>query len=486
MKNLKVRMINFAKFLESIGLQIVHLKKLKPLLLDDRDTSQKSKFVINGGTISPFLFNKIPMWVIDSFHTRNNRRKSFNDTDSYFSMIFHDQENWLNPMKPFHRSSLISSFYKANQLRFLNNQHNFSFYWNTRFPFYMEKAHINNLDFTYGKLLNILFIHTISPIESQVSNIFRPKNFQQSGDETYTLYKSFNFPSRSDPFVRKAIYLITDISEKNNFFIGNIPLMNFLGTSVVNGIYRIVINQKLLGRRSELEIDRKARIWAHVSWKQELSILVLSSAIGLNLREILENVCYPDFLSFINDKEREKMGRKKFPFWSFINNLFIFEVFFIFYIFPIGAYLIPFIKHNDVNQPLMISNKQHHAVPLSSSEKWIVVTRFERQETLDSGDLSIAERKGRIVYTNTHKILLASDVVATVCGKLALGKNVLVAYMLWEGYNYEDAILISESLVYEDIYTSFYIRKYEILLSERLMRGRQAHMERTKENFVVA
>nr|YP_010340433.1 hypothetical chloroplast RF2 [Solanum imamense]YP_010340446.1 hypothetical chloroplast RF2 [Solanum imamense]UNZ92758.1 hypothetical chloroplast RF2 [Solanum imamense]UNZ92771.1 hypothetical chloroplast RF2 [Solanum imamense] len=219
------------QLLESIGLQIVHLKKLKPFLLDDHDTSQKSKFLINGGTISPFLFNKIPKWMIDSFHTRNNRRKSFDNPDSYFSMIFHDQDNWLNPVKPFHRSSLISSFYKANRLRFLNNPHHFCFYWNTRFPFSVEKARINNSDFTYGQFLNILFIRnkifslcvgkkkhafwgrdTISPIESQVSNIFIPNDFPQSGDETYNLYKSFHFPSRSDPFVRRAIYSIADIS----------------------------------------------------------------------------------------------------------------------------------------------------------------------------------------------------------------------------------------------------------------------------------
>ena len=220
------------QLLESIGLQIVHLKKWKPFLLDDHDTSQKSKFLINGGTISPFLFNKIPKWMIDSFHTRNNRRKSFDNTDSYFSTIFHDQDNWLNPVKPFHRSSLISSFYKANRLRFLNNPHHFCFYCNKRFPFSVEKARINNSDFTYGQFLNILFIHnkifslcvgkkkhafwgrdTISPIESQVSNIFIPNDFPQSGgDETYNLYKSFHFPSRSDPFVRRAIYSIADIS----------------------------------------------------------------------------------------------------------------------------------------------------------------------------------------------------------------------------------------------------------------------------------
>nr|YP_010723880.1 Ycf2 protein [Gladiolus communis]YP_010723898.1 Ycf2 protein [Gladiolus communis]WDW30920.1 Ycf2 protein [Gladiolus communis]WDW30938.1 Ycf2 protein [Gladiolus communis] len=219
------------QLLESIGVQIVHLNKLKPFLLDDHDTSQRPKFLINGGTILPFLFKKIPKWMTDSFHTRNNRRKSFDNTDSYFSMISHDRDNWLNPVKPFHRSSLISSFYKANRLRFLNDPHHFWFYCNKRFPFYVEKTRINNNDLTYGQFLNILFIRnkifslcvgkkkhiflereTISPIESQVSDIFIPHDFLQSGDETYNLYKSFHFPIRSDLSVRRAIYSIADIS----------------------------------------------------------------------------------------------------------------------------------------------------------------------------------------------------------------------------------------------------------------------------------
>nr|YP_010729027.1 Ycf2 protein [Hesperantha coccinea]YP_010729045.1 Ycf2 protein [Hesperantha coccinea]WEA82006.1 Ycf2 protein [Hesperantha coccinea]WEA82024.1 Ycf2 protein [Hesperantha coccinea] len=219
------------QLLESIGVQIVHLNKWKPFLLDDHETSQRPKFLINGGTILPFLFKKIPKWMTDSFHTRNNRRKSFDNTDSYFSMISHDRDNWLNPVKPFHRSSLISSFYKANRLRFLNDPHHFWFYCNKRFPFYVEKTRINNNDLTYGQFLNILFIRnkifslcvgkkkhiflereTISPIESQVSDLFIPHYFLQSGDETYNLYKSFHFPIRSDLSVRRAIYSIADIS----------------------------------------------------------------------------------------------------------------------------------------------------------------------------------------------------------------------------------------------------------------------------------
>nr|YP_009145304.1 ycf2 [Trillium decumbens]YP_009145321.1 ycf2 [Trillium decumbens]AKK32184.1 ycf2 [Trillium decumbens]AKK32201.1 ycf2 [Trillium decumbens] len=221
------------QLLESIGVQtgvkIVHLNKLKPFLLYDHDTSKRPKFLINGGF--PFLFKKIPKWMIDSFHTRNNRRKSFANTDSYFSMISHDRDNWLNPVKPFHRSSLISAFYKANRLRSLNDPHHFWFYCNKRLPFYVEKTRINNYDLTYGQFLNILFIRnkkfslcvgkkkhiflereTISPIESQVSDIFIPNDFPQNGDETYNLYKSFHFPIRSDPFVRRAIYSIADIS----------------------------------------------------------------------------------------------------------------------------------------------------------------------------------------------------------------------------------------------------------------------------------
>nr|YP_009736442.1 DNA-directed RNA polymerase beta subunit [Paris dulongensis]QHV38565.1 DNA-directed RNA polymerase beta subunit [Paris dulongensis]UEE84746.1 RNA polymerase beta subunit [Paris dulongensis] len=170
--------------------------------------------------------------------------------------------------------------------------------------------------------------------------------------------------------------------------------------------------------------------------------------------------------------------------------------------FSIGASLIPFIEHNDANRALMSSNMQRQAVPLSRSEKCIVGTGLERQTALDSGLSVIAEHEGKIIYTDIHKIVFSSngdtiniplvmyqcsnkntcmhqkpkvqrgkyikkgqilaDGAATVSGELALGKNVLVAHMPWEGYNSEDAVLISERLVYEDIYTSFHIRKYEI------------------------
>nr|QNR05209.1 RNA polymerase beta subunit [Passiflora suberosa] len=170
--------------------------------------------------------------------------------------------------------------------------------------------------------------------------------------------------------------------------------------------------------------------------------------------------------------------------------------------FSIGVSLIPFIEHNDATRALMGSNMQRQAVPLVRSEKCIVGTGLERQVARDSGVPTIAEHAGKIISTDIDKILLSrnrytfsiplvvyqgsnkntwmhqktqvqpgkflkkgqvlADGAATVGGELALGKNILVAYMPWEGYNFEDAVLISERLVYEDILTSFYIRKYEI------------------------
>ncbi|KAJ1683096.1 hypothetical protein LUZ63_021684 [Rhynchospora breviuscula] len=170
--------------------------------------------------------------------------------------------------------------------------------------------------------------------------------------------------------------------------------------------------------------------------------------------------------------------------------------------FSMGVSLIPFIEHNDANRALMSSNMQRQAVPLSQSEKCIVGTGLEGQTAVDSGFSVIAEHQGKVFFTDNHKIVLSrngntfsiplvkyqgsnkktlihqkprvqggqcvqkgqilADGAATVGGELALGKNILVAYMPWEGYNFEDAVLISERLIYEDILTSFHIRRYEI------------------------
>nr|QKV47428.1 RNA polymerase beta subunit [Platycerium bifurcatum] len=179
--------------------------------------------------------------------------------------------------------------------------------------------------------------------------------------------------------------------------------------------------------------------------------------------------------------------------------------------FSVGASLIPFIEHNDANRALMGSTMQRQAVPLVTSERCFVGTGLESQVASDSGSVIVSEREGEIrsidgnliellsiderpsndvvshVTTNRLKIYERSssntcihqnstvlvgelskrgevllDGAATAGGELALGKNILVAYMPWEGYNFEDAVLISERLIYEDIFTSFHIERHEV------------------------
>nr|YP_009256901.1 beta subunit of RNA polymerase [Roya obtusa]ANI25974.1 beta subunit of RNA polymerase [Roya obtusa] len=175
--------------------------------------------------------------------------------------------------------------------------------------------------------------------------------------------------------------------------------------------------------------------------------------------------------------------------------------------FAIGASLIPFLEHNDANRALMGSNMQRQAVPLIKPEKPIVGTGLEAHIGLDSGTVLTAIEDGKIQYVDGKEVILLNkdgeelttqllnyersnngtcihhrpivdtdtvirqgqllaDGAATVGGELALGKNVLVAYMPWEGYNFEDAVLISDRLVNEDVYTSIHIEKYEILVQE--------------------
>ncbi|WP_416671962.1 DNA-directed RNA polymerase subunit beta [Egbenema bharatensis] len=172
-------------------------------------------------------------------------------------------------------------------------------------------------------------------------------------------------------------------------------------------------------------------------------------------------------------------------------------------IISVATSLIPFIEHDDANRALMGSNMQRQAVPLLRPERPLVGTGLETQAARDSGMVIISRVDGEVSYVDANRIrvrnaegqefehllqkyqrsnqdtclnqrpiVFAGDRVAagqimadgsaTEGGELALGQNILVAYMPWEGYNYEDAILISERLVYEDVYTSIHIEKYEI------------------------
>ncbi|WP_448572741.1 DNA-directed RNA polymerase subunit beta [Trichothermofontia sp.] len=169
----------------------------------------------------------------------------------------------------------------------------------------------------------------------------------------------------------------------------------------------------------------------------------------------------------------------------------------------VATSMIPFLEHDDANRALMGSNMQRQAVPLLKPERPLVGTGLEAQAARDSGMVVLSRVTGEVVFVdatairvqdeagnvyehplqkyqrsnqdtclNHRPIVFVGDRVvagqvladgsATEGGELALGQNILVAYMPWEGYNYEDAILISERLVIEDVYTSIHIEKFEI------------------------
>lgn len=164
----------------------------------------------------------------------------------------------------------------------------------------------------------------------------------------------------------------------------------------------------------------------------------------------------------------------------------------------VAASLIPFLEHDDANRALMGSNMQRQAVPLLQPEAPLIGTGLEARVAKDSGAVVVAKSSGVVKYVQADKIILddttyelkkfgrsnantcisqrpivrigqkvktdqtIADGAATRNGELALGRNVLVAFMPWRGYNFEDAILISEKLSKEDAFTSIHIEEFEI------------------------
>jgi len=171
-------------------------------------------------------------------------------------------------------------------------------------------------------------------------------------------------------------------------------------------------------------------------------------------------------------------------------------------VFSVATALIPFLENDDANRALMGSNMQRQAVPLLTTEAPAVGTGMEVKAAVDSGVCVVAKKPGTIDYVSSNLIKMTCDdgekmefhltkfarsnqsncynqrpivfkgnhvsagqVIAdgpsTQEGELALGKNPLIGFMTWEGYNYEDAVLLSERLVQEDVYTSVHIEEYE-------------------------
>ncbi len=171
-------------------------------------------------------------------------------------------------------------------------------------------------------------------------------------------------------------------------------------------------------------------------------------------------------------------------------------------VFSVATALIPFLENDDANRALMGSNMQRQAVPLLVTEAPVVGTGMETKAAADSGVCVLAKKSGTVDRAESDKIMITNDdgtketyhlskfmrsnqsncynqkpivtkgehveegqVIAdgpsTSNGEMALGKNPLIAFMTWEGYNYEDAVLLSERLVQEDVYTSVHIEEHE-------------------------
>ncbi len=171
-------------------------------------------------------------------------------------------------------------------------------------------------------------------------------------------------------------------------------------------------------------------------------------------------------------------------------------------IWSVATAMIPFLEHDDANRALMGSNMQRQAVPLLKTDAPLVGTGMERRAALDTGDVLLARNSGTIDFVDANRIVvqtsegkdeydlqkfmrsnqgtlihhkprvnadqkvMAGDVLAdgssTDKGEMALGKNLMVAFMSWEGYNFEDAIILSKRLVQDDELTSIHIEEYEI------------------------
>ena len=169
----------------------------------------------------------------------------------------------------------------------------------------------------------------------------------------------------------------------------------------------------------------------------------------------------------------------------------------------VATAMIPFLENNDANRALMGANMQRQAVPLMVTDNPIVGTGMEYKAAVDSGIVVCTKEDGVVTEVDADKIVVtndlgqeriyrlikfkrsnqgncvnqrpivskgervkAGDVIAdgpaTKMGEIALGKNALIGFMTWEGYNYEDAVLINEKLVYNDVYTSIHIEEYEL------------------------
>ncbi|GJM22204.1 MAG: DNA-directed RNA polymerase subunit beta [Planctomycetota bacterium] len=168
----------------------------------------------------------------------------------------------------------------------------------------------------------------------------------------------------------------------------------------------------------------------------------------------------------------------------------------------VSAALIPFLEHDDANRALMGSNMQRQAVPLIQSDPPLVATGMEKDVALNSGMVIRAKKGGTVKYVDAESVVIGDDTyemrkfvglnektclnqrpvvkpgdkvkagdlladgASTRQGELALGKNILVGFMVWDGYNFEDAIIVSEGLIRRDVFTSIHIQHFDVEIRE--------------------
>ena len=294
--------------------------------------------------------------------------------------------------------------------------------------------------------------------------------------------------------------VLTEISNQNTEdLIGHTPTENILGkdgrTIVKAGTQ---ISSRSIGRLSELN-EQIFKVKPYVS--SLISDILHLSAVDEEEYFIAQaNSAINDAGEFINDRIETRKGEEvgmvssesvKFMDVSPLQ------------LFSVSTSLIPFLEHDDANRALMGSNMQRQAVPLLKPEAPVVSTGMEKRVAKDSGQLVLSQAKGEVTSVSGTNIIVTdengsefnhplikfyrsnqgtcinqrvitekgakvevdsvlADGSSTQNGQLALGQNVLVGFMTWEGYNYEDAIILSNRLIKDDKFTSIHIEKHEI------------------------
>jgi len=250
----------------------------------------------------------------------------------------------------------------------------------------------------------------------------------------------------------------------------NVDHYGFLSTP-----YRVVKNCKLTDEVVWLRADEEAEAYVAPADVAQRDGKIIGKSVIARFHSDFDSVA-PDEVQYIDVAPNQMIG--------------------------VSAGLIPFLEHDDANRALMGSNMQRQAVPLLIAEPPIVATGMEKHIAQNSSMLVRAERAGRVTHVDSSRIVVGkqeyklkkfvglnertcnnqkplvevdqkvergeiiADGAATYKGELALGRNVLVGFMSFDGYNFEDAIIISEELVKQDIYTSIHIEEFDIEIRE--------------------